>query len=73
MRSNIDVERDIKSAPYFDMNGNRILPGQILIIYEGEPFGGVVRIVDGELMFNETPFDDIFDATRNIAVLGWLQ
>lgn len=72
MRSNLDVERDIKSAPYFDMNGNRILPGQVLIVYEGEPFGGVVRIVDGEMMFNETPLDDILDATRNVAVFSWL-
>lgn len=72
MRSNIEVERDIKSAPYLDMNGNKILPGQIVAVFEGEPFAGAIRIIDGEMMFNQTPLDDILGATDNVAVVGWL-
>jgi hypothetical protein len=73
MRTDIDAMRDMNSAPYFDMTGNKILPGQILMVYEGEPFGGIIRIKDGDVMFNETLLDDILAETENVAVIGWVQ
>ena len=73
MRTNIDVERDLKSAPYTDAFGQKILPGQIVAVMEGEPFAGVMRIKDGEFMFNETPLDAILEETDNLVIIGWVQ
>jgi hypothetical protein len=76
MRSDRLVLADIMEAQYYDMTGKKILPGQLLAVVDesaGEGFGGVIRIKDGELMFNETPLDDLLELTEDVIVAGWLQ
>lgn len=77
MRSAQNVLQDINSAPYYDMQGTKILPGQLVAVLESdgksEGFGGVIRIKDGEMMFNDTPLDDLMELTDNIIVAGWIQ
>ena len=77
MRSDQVVLNDIASAPYYDMQGTKILPGQLVAVLESdgisEGFGGVIRIKDGEMMFNDTPLDELMELTDNVLVAGWLQ
>ena len=67
------VERDIAQAPYYDANYQRILPGQLLMIAEGEPFVGIVSVVGENLCFDITPLDEILEVTENVYVVGWVQ
>lgn len=76
MRNQIDVVRDIKSAPYRDMFDQEIVPGKMLCFQfddiQNEQFLGKVQIIDGELCVGEVPIDEIFETTDIVYTAGWI-
>ncbi len=75
MRNQIEVVRDIKSAPYRDMFEQEIIPGKMLCVqldYTSEQMIGKVQIINGELCVGEVPIDDIFEVTDIVYMVGWI-
>jgi len=72
MRTDSEVLRDIKSAPFRDLNGRQILPGQYIIIDTEEPILAVTKIKDGEFMVGGISLDEVLE-NYNVVVMGWIQ
>jgi hypothetical protein len=74
MRTNVDVMRDIKSSPYRDIHGEKVLPGQFVCIGldpNDNPIFAGVAITDGEFTIGGFAADDVFE-NCNVMVMGWV-
>lgn len=75
MRTNQEVYRDIKNAPYRDIEGIPILPGQFValgITTEGDMLCAPITIKDGDLCVGGVPIDDVIE-TQQLWIQGWMQ
>ena len=75
MRTDGEVLRDIKSAPFRDSNGMQILPGHFVSVgldEYGIPICAGTAIRDGEFTIGGVSIDEVLE-NYDVIVMGWIQ